>query len=474
MLRLTVLHTNDLHGRVEQLARVATLVRSIRQQVQGEGGVCFYFDCGDSEDTRQLESSLTKGAAMDALLRAAGCDAAALGNAIPIRYGSQAIAGLAGAFGRPILCANLLNEQGEAIDGLLPYQTLQLGEFKLALLGLTDPMPPYETIFHLKTKAPKQILPELIQKVRSDGAKTVILLSHLSSPVDLELVSLVPGVDLLLGGHDHQILYPPQQVNGCWVAQAGQYGQHLGRLDLEVDEISGKVISLSAQLLDVPETLPQDEAVLQAMQKEQAHAQELMQKGIGRVEPSLDLAIDRECTTGSLLADALLARYPQAECALTLAGHWLTGLPAGEISQGGLFAACRSTANPCITRLTGAQILEFLRNGLKPENASRVFDRHLRGGFVGWPHVAGLRVQWDGVNTATVQVWLGSERLQETQIYNVAATDMEFSEFIGYLLIPDEQVEYEVPIVVPEVLQEYITRNSPVRQIPGNRITILH
>lgn len=67
MLRLTVLHTNDLHGRVEQLARVATLVRSIRQQVQGEGGVCFYFDCGDSEDTRQLESSLTKGAAIEVL-----------------------------------------------------------------------------------------------------------------------------------------------------------------------------------------------------------------------------------------------------------------------------------------------------------------------------------------------------------------------------------------------------------------------
>lgn len=472
MLHLTVLHTNDLHGRVEQLARIATLVRSIRQQVQGEGGVCFYFDCGDSEDTRQLESSLTKGAAMDALLHAAGCDAAALGNAIPIRYGYQAIAGLASAFGKPILCANLLDEEGEAIEGLLPYQYIQLGEFKIALLGLTDPMPPYETIFHLKTRSPKQILPELIQKVRAEGAKTVILLSHLSSPVDLELVTLVPGVDLLLGGHDHQILYPPQQVNGCWVAQAGQYGQHLGRLDLEVDEISGKVMNLSAQLLDVPESLPQDEAVLLAMQKEQAHAQKLMQTVIGRVEQPLDLAIDCECTAGDLLADALLARYPQADCALTLAGHWLTGLPGGEISQGGLFAACRSTANPCVTHLSGAQILLFLRAALDGQNSSRIFDRHLRGGFVGWPHVAGLRVQWDGADTDTVQVWLGTERLQEKKTYTVAATDMEFSEFIGYLLIPDEQVEFEVPIVVPEVLQEYITRNSPFRQIPGDRITI--
>ncbi|MEA5077068.1 MAG: bifunctional UDP-sugar hydrolase/5'-nucleotidase [Anaerolineaceae bacterium] len=473
MIRLTVLHTNDLHGRVEQLARIASLVRSIRHQVQGEGGVCYYFDCGDSEDNRQLESSLTKGAAMDALLAASGCDAAALGNAIPIRYGHQAIAGLSRAFGKPILCANLLDEHGQQIEGLQPYQWLELDGFKIVLIGLTDPLPPYETIYHLKTSAPQQILPELVLEVRAAGARTVILLSHLSSPVDLDLAASVPGVDLILGGHDHKILYPPQQVNGCWVAQTGQFGQHLGRLDLTLDEVSGKVLSLSAQLLDIPETLPQEDAVVQAMQKEQAYAQDLMQNVIGIVEQPLDLAIDRECAAADLLADALLARYPQAECALTLVGHWLTPLPAGEISQGGLFAACRSTANPCITHLTGAQILEFLRNGLKSENSSRVFDRHLRGGFVGWPHVAGLQVQWDGVDTDSVQVWLGNEALQAKRTYTVAATDMEFSEFIGYLILPDERVEYEVPTVVPEVLQEHITRNSPIWQIPGDRITLI-
>lgn len=472
MIRLTVLHTNDLHGRVEQLARIASLVRSIRHQVQGEGGVCFYFDCGDSEDTRQLESSLTKGAAMDALLHAAGCDAAALGNAIPIRYGYQAIAGLASAFGRPILCANLLDEHGEPIEGLLPYQFMEAGGIKIALIGVTDPMPSYETIFHLSTRAPKQLLPDLVQQVRDEGAKTVILLSHLSSPVDLDLASSVPGIDLILGGHDHQILYPPKQVNGCWVAQAGQYGKHLGRLDLQLDEINGKVVNLSAQLLDVPETLPQDEIVLLALQEEQAHARALMQKVIGRVEQPLDLAIDHECAAGDFLADALLDRYPQVDCALTLAGHWLTALPGKEISQGGLFAACRSTANPCITKLSGEQILNFLHAALKPQNSSRVFDRHLRGGFVGWPHVAGLRAQWDGTDIDTLQVWLGDEALLKDKVYTVAATDMEFSEFIGYLVLPDDQVEYEVPTVVPEVLQEHITRNSPIWQIPGDRITI--
>ena len=45
---------------------------------------------------------------MNAILRGAGCDYVALGNAIPFRYGPQAIADMAKHFGRPLLCANLL------------------------------------------------------------------------------------------------------------------------------------------------------------------------------------------------------------------------------------------------------------------------------------------------------------------------------------------------------------------------------
>src|SRR5512143_2299174 len=84
MTKLTILHTNDIHGRVAQLMRIASLVREVRQKAEQQGEYCLYVDAGDSEDTTMLESSLTKGSAMEALLRAAGCEQAALGNAIPI------------------------------------------------------------------------------------------------------------------------------------------------------------------------------------------------------------------------------------------------------------------------------------------------------------------------------------------------------------------------------------------------------
>lgn len=473
MIRLTLLHTNDLHGHVEQLARIGTLVRNIRTSVEVAGGTCYYFDCGDCEDTRQLESSLTKGASMDALLRAAGCDAVVLGNAIPLRYGYQAIAGLAAELGKPILCANLRDENGSQIEGLESFRILEQGELKIGLIGLTDDMGVYESVFHMQVFHPKQILPELIEKVKAAGAKTVILLSHLASKVDIELAGTISGVDLILGGHDHQVLYPPREVKGCIIAQAGQYGEHLGRLELELDETSGKILHYHAELVDIVDEIPLDEAVQAAVLRNQQYAQRLMNKIIGRVEVPLDLAVDRECAAGDLLADALLARYPQAQCALALAGHWRYELACGEISQGGLFAACRSSANPCLCELSGAQIMAFLRKALAPANSSRVIDRQLRGGFVGLPHVAGLHLQWNGRSPESLQVRLAGQPLQQDAIYTVASTDMEFSEFIGYLTLPDDRVRYEVPIVVPEVLQEHITRFSPIRQIPGDRISLL-
>lgn len=81
MTRLTILHTNDMHGRVEQLARIATLAREMRAEVTAGGGYCLLLDVGDAEDTILLESSVTKGSAVMSLLRAAGYDQSALGNA---------------------------------------------------------------------------------------------------------------------------------------------------------------------------------------------------------------------------------------------------------------------------------------------------------------------------------------------------------------------------------------------------------
>ena len=102
-LRLTLLHSNDIHGRQDRIGQIATLVR--REKATADHQV-IYLDAGDVEDTSNRLSSMTKGSAMHRLLSHAGCDAATVGNGGWQRYGPQILAEHARAATYPLLLAN--------------------------------------------------------------------------------------------------------------------------------------------------------------------------------------------------------------------------------------------------------------------------------------------------------------------------------------------------------------------------------
>jgi 2',3'-cyclic-nucleotide 2'-phosphodiesterase (5'-nucleotidase family) len=471
MTRITLLHTNDIHGRVHQLARISGLVKQIKQETSSAGGYCFYLDAGDSEDTVLLECSLTKGSIMGTILRAAGCDVMTMGNALPIRYGAGVMKAEADNFGQPILCANLLEADGSPIAGLEPYRLLQCGNLKIAVIGLTAPLTVYESLYKLQVFQPEDILADLVKRVHSEGAQFVIALNHLASPKDLKLAEMTAGLDVIIGGHDHQILYPPRREKDCLVVQAGEHGKYLGRLNLDIDDRSGRVLEYSGELIPVTEDLPEDEDVVEAIRFENLRTEKLMSHIVGKTEFPIDLAFDRECAAGDLLADALVTRFADAQFSIVLAGHWSAGLPAGEITARALFSAIRSTANPARVELTGSQVVDLLKKALQPENAARELHA-LRGIPLGWPHVSGLELAWDGRNVDTLEVFYNGVLLDPKQKYFVVGTDTEFSDGVDYLVLPDEFVQFEIPTIIPEVLQDYLSRLSPLKHIKKDRIRL--
>jgi 2',3'-cyclic-nucleotide 2'-phosphodiesterase (5'-nucleotidase family) len=324
------------------------------------------WDAGDAEDTILYESSMSKGRAMMALLRGAGYELEALGNATPLRYGPQAIAGLAEDFGRTLLCANMFEpDSHRLVAGLEPYTIQKFGESTVGIIGLTDPMAFY-SFFKLNMGDPAQILPQLIAEVRARGARTIILLSHLGSKKDQIVAESVAGVELIVGAHDHVELNPPLVINQTIIAQAGDYGRYLGRLDLEIDPQSGRIMRHRSELIPITEDLPLDPEAQRAFAAQQERVRQIANRVLGVAASPIAWSPDRECAAGNLIAD-MLREWAQADVALTLAAHWRSGLEAGDITVGQLYAACRSTANPGLTTLTGAQLMQFIRAGLYPE-----------------------------------------------------------------------------------------------------------
>lgn len=471
MINLTLLHTNDLHGKMQQVARMGTLVRGICKQIQESGDFCLYLDAGDCEDTVLLESALTKGSAMDAILRSAGCDETALGNAIPIRYGPQALENLALHFGKPILCANLIWNDGKRPAGLAPYAIYLFGGIKTAVIGLTPPLDVYK-IYSAAVHPFEKIVPSLIEEVRSKGASLVIVLSHLGLNADRKLAETIPGIDVIIGGHSHHRICPPEVVNGVLIAQAGEYGQVLGRLDLAIDSHSGRIITHHAELIPVGEDVAMDGIVLQTIEAEQLRIRRMMEEKIGEILVPVAASDVKECSAGNLLADALLDYFPGAEVAFILGQHWETGLNAGTVTQGELYAANRSTGNPAKITVCGRQIMDFLRAALKPENIART-QKSWRGHKAGMPHVAGMQVLVHSDNPDDLEIYINGKKVEPEDRFVAATSDLEISKYLDYLPIPDAEVEYEVPTILPEVVERYIRRHTPIKNISDNRISFL-
>jgi 2',3'-cyclic-nucleotide 2'-phosphodiesterase (5'-nucleotidase family) len=454
---LIILHTNDIHGRVEGLSRIATLVERIR--AEDPAMPVLYFDLGDSEDYSNRLSNLTKGAAMHRLLSTMGCDAVAVGNGAIPRYGPGVLKDHAAASRYPHLLANLRLADDDFIPGTQSTALLDLGFVRLGLIGMTVAMPSYTRFFGLRAVPTLPLIHDLAMELRDDGADAVILLSHLGLAADRELAEeLQEDVALIIGGHTHDLLSEGEWVGDVLIAQAGQYAEHLGRIDLIWD--GEKLKATRATVLSVTDAIPPSARFLAEADAIEAEVEQYLDEIIGELVEPLDFATDCECGVANLMADALRQRM-DAEVGVLVAGQAFSGpLAAGPLCRATLWDACPSPANPGVVTLTGLQLVELVARGLDPERAAER-PNPLRGKARGLMHLSGA-VMHDG------RLLVGGQPVEPQREYRVAGSDFEFEAIWGYTDSDwDLHPSYDVPTILREALEEYLANYSPVNVESG-------
>jgi 5'-nucleotidase len=281
---------------------------------------------------------------------------------------------------------------------------------------------------------------------------------------DRHLAEEVPGIDLIIGGHSHELLLEGEIVNGVLIAQAGEFAQALGRIDLDINPKDRKIINLKSRVFNIPEDEEPDPAVLEAIRVLEIEVDELMAEPIGILEEPLDLNHLQECDIGNLTADALQARM-KAEAAIISSGLFHTGLPEGTVTLGDLDAACFSSANPCLTSIRGAQLIKALERGLDP-----AIYQHMHHGFrgtpIGIPQISGITVHFDPnaeIGNQVRDVYIRGERLSLDRVYLIAHTDAETMQEYGYLQLEEgQQSKHEVPTIVREAIADYLRQHKSV------------
>jgi 2',3'-cyclic-nucleotide 2'-phosphodiesterase (5'-nucleotidase family) len=465
-IEISIFHTNDIHGRLEAMARLSSFARRTRAEAEAEGRSVFFWDAGDAEDRRIKICSISKGSAFQPIMSAIGYTLATMGNSISLTYGPQAMTPVAARASFPILAANCRDGDGPLVEGLRSHVIIPLpGGLRMGVIGLTTPWENYyELFFGLRFPDFVGVARDLVGELRDQGVELVVVLSHLGSHDDRRLAEAAPGIDLIVGGHFHEQFPDGEEVNGVLIAQAGEYAEALGRVDLSLDAKTGDVLSRSACVLSVPEDEPPDSLVLEAIETAEREIAELMARPVGELQGALDLDHSGECGVGNLAADALRERM-SADVAVVASGQFHRGLPAGVVTLGRLDAASFSTANPAVSEVSGAQILEALERGLDPAIADYML-RGLRGTPIGVPQISGVMVTYDPeveVGRRVRNVLVQGQPLDLNRVYRVAHTDVECVRERGYLVLEDEQEpEYEVPTILREAMEDYLQQHSPV------------
>ena len=242
MSTCTILHTSDFHNRLTP-AKAQHLAR-----LKAEAPDALLLDSGDAIGAGNL-GFRPRGEPALRLMTEAGYDAMAMGNRESHPTRAVLERKLADA-GFPVLAANLMAKRQPLPEKVRSHIIKRLPNgLRVAVVGLapqiTRPDSWWGRVTDYVFADPEKTAAGLVRKLRPE-ADLVILLTHLGPGWDRRLAA-VPGVDLVLGGHGHVEIMPPEQVGAAYVAHPGAYAEAVARIAVEVGD--GKVERVAGELI---------------------------------------------------------------------------------------------------------------------------------------------------------------------------------------------------------------------------------
>ncbi len=439
--KLTILHTNDHHGRFWPngdgelgLAARATLIDSLRKQVKAQGGHVLLLDAGDV-NTGIPQSDLQKAEPDFKGMSLLDYDVMAIGNhefdqTLETIYQQQLWAGF------PFISANIYFEK----SGERPFPShilKQLDDLKVTIFGLTTEDTPLKTNalhtkglhFRAAVKEAKKLVPEL--KKNTD---VLIALTHIGhhpneshkadAPGDVTLARNVNGIDLIVGGHTQKPLFKPDIQNGTIIVQAYEWGKYVGKVDLEF--LDGKLTLKEYKLIPVnlkntPKITPdkkleaylkpykdKGDQLIKEMNKSEFSSSDL---GVAEVEFIGDRNIVRnqETNLGNLVTRAFKEKF-KADIGLMNSGGLRESLKAGKITYESLLIVLPFKGEIVTAKLQGNALRKYLENV--------VFE--LTPGSGSFPQMSGVEIVTDKKTKRFKKILINGKSLSERRIYTIA------------------------------------------------------
>lgn len=257
---IAILYTNDVHTYIDGPLSY-DVIAAVKAELQKQYKYVLLVDAGDHVQGTAY-GSMDKGETVIKLMNAAGYDLATLGNH-EFDYGMEGCQQIQQWAEFPYVSCNFYEEaDGVRGENVLPaYQIFELGQEKLAIVGITTPesftksTPAYfqdengNYIYGISGGADGAALyadvQAAIDQAVADGATKVIALGHLgddkaSQPwTSEETIANVSGLTAFIDGHSHSTVEGKEVAdkdgNSVMLSQTGQYFDRIGLMVINAE-----------------------------------------------------------------------------------------------------------------------------------------------------------------------------------------------------------------------------------------------
>lgn len=268
------------------------------------------------------------------------------------------------------------NEENKSIDNkIISSYVQEQNNEKFGVIGLI----PEDLLKHISNpkeyddfqmKSKQETVSEVqqeIDKFKQQGINKVIVLSHNGYEKDVELAKSVEGIDVIIGGHSHDLLkgvekdknifYSPKTGDPTIITQAGKDGKYYGVLNLDFNDKG--VITSAQNNVNKTENLPKSLIVTNIIDRLLGKPEVL---GTVKSSQKADLSLIAEIPSVNFLADAERSELGVDIAAINL-GNIRSSLDEGTITTRDLQSITPFSNKIWIVKYTEKELVDAIKVG---------------------------------------------------------------------------------------------------------------
>jgi 5'-nucleotidase len=483
--KLTILHSNDLHGdflaaEVDSgLVGGVSMLSGYINKVRNEEKNVIYAIAGDMLRGSIIDSEF-KGLSTIEVMNLLTPDVATIGNH-EVDYGLAHLLFIEKCANFPIINANMyLTSNGTRL--FRPHYIIEIDGIRILFIGvLTEDV--------LASARQEELIGNLIdvhneaEEIRKvvDAYKTrdidlTILLTHIGFEEDKRLAAELAhdyAIDMIIGGHSHTYLEEPCVVEGIPIVQAAVGTAQIGRFDILFDEFHNRIDSYTWELIPITEErCPRDEALEELI----GNLKETTDAKYGRILTRFPCAYthpvrNRETDLGDLLTEGMRDQLG-VDLALVGSGS-IRGEKLGPIVTLQDLLEVYPYQNSMIGfNMTGRQLRQAVLFMMRDEAV--ILGNHCEN----FQFSKGFFCEYDCSTHSILQLKMNGKDVRDDDVFLVTTERYYYINMEDSMGIPTEEVEkngapVQLAMSAANVLEEYLKRHDFIK-LDGEPRLVIH